>query len=354
MIIFDCILRPFVLTNLTNTCLLIIQTSQIAETLIPRDFVKDKNQLTNAEVEARFGITGRQFFNKEQRTAQDAEKGNPAALPPVADGLTHTQDFAIRIRELRQFLMDMILPRIKETWLRRFRLCVPTEDYPNVKSIEDFLFIYRTGEYNNKRRSDVNIVCNQMWGQGHCFGEIEKDIMDKLKLKYTDTLVDGEKCKTKRKNGSIKSLANRMKQTLFCDILRHTGRNNFKDVIYNHHMKTPMTGVLQVVKVTKVSHGFDVWLGLCVGHPELLNKTVITPKNSPALTLHDYVAEKAKSGSEYTLTQVMDEWRKEQGKKNMVVSVSDQGSTASPLTTSDQSSTPNQSALMGRVTLVSS
>jgi hypothetical protein len=350
-IIFSYLLRPFILTNQTNTCLLIIQTYQIAETLIPRDFIKDKNQLTKAEVEARFGVAGRYLFNKSQRTAQDEENGNPAAIPAVPNGLTASEDFAIRIRELRKFVMDMILPRLRETWLCRFLACVPNEEYANVKSFEDFLYIYRTQPYHSKRRSDVNIVCNEMWGQGHCFVEIEREIMAKLKLKYTDTLVGGEKCKTRRKSGSIKGLTNRMKQTLFCDLLRHIGRDKYMEVIYNRYMKTPMKGVVKVIKVTKMSHGFDGYLGLCDGHPGLLvlDKTVITPKRTPALTLHEYLVEKVKSGSVKTTAEHLEEWEKEQGNKNMVVSVSVQDSTASPLTDSDRSSTPKQNGLMGEI-----
>ncbi len=71
---------------LTDTCLLLIQNCQIAETAIPRDFIKDKNNLSSAEVDKRFGVAGRGLFNKEKPTLQDIANNESAALPPVPEG----------------------------------------------------------------------------------------------------------------------------------------------------------------------------------------------------------------------------------------------------------------------------
>jgi hypothetical protein len=229
--------------------------------------------------------------------------------------------------------MDLGLPRIKETWKTRFDSCFGDDaEYSTVGGFDDFLNIYRTQPYNNKRRSDVHVVCNEMWGSGNCFVEIEQVVMRKMKIKYTDTLVSGAKCLTKRKHGSIKSMYVRMKQTYFIDALRLAGLKCYKEVVYKRHLKNPMEGIIDVVKVTKASHGYDGWLGLAVGHPQLLDKQVITPTRHEG-NLMVYLHEKLKSGTSMTTAQLLEEWEKEK-KEDMVVSVSDESSTSSPLTES--------------------
>jgi hypothetical protein len=313
--------------------LLLIQNCQIAETAIPRDFIKDKNNLSSVEVDERFGVAGRGLFNKEKPTPQDIANKEPAALPPVPEGITPKADFATRLRELRLYVMDLGLPRIKEIWLTRFKECLGAgHDYGMVMEFEDFLNIYRTQVYNSKRRADVNIVCNEMWGTGQCFVEIERLVMDKMQLKYTDKLVSGSKCKTNRKHGSIKSMYVRMKQTYFVDAVRLAGLRNYKEVVYKRYLKKPMEGVVAVVKVTKASHGYDGWLGLGVGHPQLLDKKVITP-TKPEGSLMAYLQDQMKSGTEMTTAQLLEAFAKE-NKGDMVVSVSDASSTSSPLTES--------------------
>lgn len=317
---------------LTYTCLLLIQNYQIAETAIPRDFIKDKNKLSSVEVDERFGVAGRGLFNKEKPSPQDIANNEPAALPPVPEGRTPKADFALRLKELRLFLMDLGLPRIKEIWLSRFRTCLGA-NYKKVVDLEDFLTIYRTEVYDNKRRADVNIVCNEMWGTGQCFVEIEQAVMERMKLKYTDKLVCGAKCKTRRKHGSIKSMYVRMKQTYFIDAVRLAGLRNYQEVVYKRYLKKPTEGVVVVVKVTRASHGYDGWLGLGVGHPQLLDKKVITP-TKPAGNLMAYLQEQMKSGTDMTTAQLLEAWEKENKKEDMVVSISDESSTSSPLTES--------------------
>jgi len=320
-------------SSLTDNCFLLIQNCQIAETAIPRDFIKDKNRLSSVEVDERFGVAGRGVFNKEKPTVQDVANNEPAAVPPVPVGTTPKADFAVRLGELRLFLIDMGLPRIKETWRTRFQSCFGNDaDYFTVFTFDDFLNIYRSSVYNNKRRSDVHIVCNEMWGTGQCFVEIEQVVMRKMKLKYMDTLVSGGKCKTKRKHGSIKSMYVRMKQTYFIDALRLAGLRCYKEVVYKRYLQNPMEGIIDVVKVTKASHGYDGWLGLAVGHPQLLDKRVITAMKTEG-NLMDYLHEKLKSGTSMTTAQLLEEWQKEK-KEDIVVLVSDESSTSSPLTES--------------------
>lgn len=70
-------------------------------------------------------------------------------------------------------------------------------------------------------------------------------------------------------------------------------------------------GVMQLLKVTKHSHGFDGYLGLCVGHIGLTNMAIAAEKALP-MTFEDFATQKASetAGATMTLPQLMEEWRK--------------------------------------------
>lgn len=137
---------------------------------------------------------------------------------------TLLDDFAERYRNLRSFIIDMSLPRMREIFRVRAKAC-NFVDHPDCKDIDDFLLAYRTSAYDNKMRGMVNTLCNLMWGK-ECFGMIEKMVMDKLKLKYKNKLVGSDDpVKTNRRHGNIKKMINRLRQTLFCDRFRYVPRS---------------------------------------------------------------------------------------------------------------------------------
>jgi hypothetical protein len=323
--------RPlFSLTDNTTFKLIPIQ---IAETVIPRDFIIDKSKLKKNELTERFGWAGRQVFNQGVPTKDGEGKSQNAAMPPLPDGLDALIDFEDRMRELRLFILDLAMPRMKAIFLSRFHDCVKGGDYKDVKKFEDFMDIYRSGVYDNKRRGDLATICFEMWGRGQCFIEVEKLLMARLKLKYTDVLSNGNICKTRRKHGSIKSMLVRMKQTVFIDPIRIAGRDHYQEVVYMRHLTKPMEGVVDVVKVTVASHGYNGWLGLCVGHLQLLEKKVMpSPEfEVPGNGLLQYLQDMVKSGSTKTTAELLEDWQVKRKQKEMVVSVST-SSTTSPLT----------------------
>ena len=157
----------------------------------------------------------REIFFCKDVTGVPANGSTTAAV--VVEGRPPLQEFADRYKALRLFIQDMTVPRLKEIF--RVRAGAVNKDYPECKTIENFLYEYRTGVYDNKKRALVDMLCNRMWGK-ECFGVIEKMVMEKLKLRYKDALVSGDKVKTRRSHGNIKIMINRMRQTLFIDRFR--------------------------------------------------------------------------------------------------------------------------------------
>ena len=175
--------------------------------------------LSANELQYRFLLEdGSKLFNKDVPTVNLADDNEQPNCPGLPAGLSPLADFGERYKAFRMFLQDLALPRMKETF--RLRAGAFNTDYPNCKTLDDFLLEYRTGPYDNKKREMVDVLCNKMWGR-ECVGTIEKIVMDKVKLRYKNALVDPHmKVKTRRSHGSIKKMINRMKQTLFIDRFR--------------------------------------------------------------------------------------------------------------------------------------
>lgn len=97
-----------------------------------------------------------------------------------------------------------------------------------------------------------------------------------------------------------------------------------------------------MIKVTKASHGFNGFLGLCVGH-RLLDKEVLTTKpltvpNSEA-SIMEYLQRLTKEGSTMTPQDILAVWEKKKSPEKPAAAVSVNGgeedtvSTVSTLTT---------------------
>lgn len=205
---------------------------QIRETEISWNFILDKKKLTETELHLRFQEAGQDFFCKDVDNAGKATTADhgaaPAGAPATSFGSNPLQDFEHRYIKLCYFLQDLANARMKEVF--RVRCTLVNQDYPDCVDLESFLEEYKHGAYDNKKRWLIDQVCNQMWGD-MCFGGIEKMVMDKLKLKYKNTLIgtkaNGEKLVVvnRRCNGSIKQMLVRMKQTLFIDRFRQVSKN---------------------------------------------------------------------------------------------------------------------------------
>ena len=186
-------------------------------------------------------------------------------------------------------------------------------------------------------RKIVNTVCHKMWGK-QMFIAIEKAIMSKLNLEYTDILVDNSKCKTRRKHGSIMSMLQRMKQTYIIDGIRLIGKDDKLEVIYERELKRPTEGIAKVIRVSTLTHGYDGYMGLAHGHPDLIKMQKVA-SNQLKVPMPDkllvFLKGKLISGTEQTTAELLEEWQKSD--KGMVVSVHDGDSTSSPLTQSSVS-----------------
>ena len=272
----------------------------------------------------RFALAGgNDIFNKDVETAlPEATNRNTATVTVPGCHVLPIQEFANKLDALRTFLQDLGMPRIKEMF--EVRAAAHNHGFPHCKTLEDFLQAYRTDPYDNKMRALVFYLCNDLWGKG-LFIVIEKLIMDKLKLKYSNELVGKKPVKTRHRSGSIKVMLVRMKQTYFIERFRQIGFDLYHEVIYKRNMLVNRNqGVVQVVKVTKESHGYNGYLGLCVGHPSLLDKQTLTPKQPNVSGQNDllqYIADEAQKGSSMTASDILAAWTKRQPESSFTTNV---------------------------------
>ena len=106
-----------------------------------------------------------------------------------------------------------------------------------------------------------------------------------------------------------------------------------KEIIYTRRLQAKiLQGVVQVVKVTLTSHGYDGYLGLCVGHPSLMESTIASSKLTEEISFMQYMMRQAKQGCTMTAQELMDSW-KEASPTPAEVSITTDASTASTLTT---------------------
>ena len=192
---------------------------QIKWTDIPLNYILDKNNLSDTELQYRFQYADSNFFNKDAGDSPQEASTNSNEAPTEPPMVL----FHRRYKSLRSFIQDLAIPRLKRVFELRAQLV--NKDYPKCKTLDQFLDEYRSGTYDNKKRALIFGLCNNMWGR-ECFGTIEKQVMDKLKLKYVHQLIgdkDGKLTtpKTRRSHGSIKIMINRIRQTNISDCFRY-------------------------------------------------------------------------------------------------------------------------------------
>jgi hypothetical protein len=311
---------------------------QIKVTSIPVDFLLDKKKLKDKELSDRFSYGGgRRIFDKNVPETKMVNGKLVEVLTelPVAVG-DQMEDFETRISTLRDFTIDLWHPRLRAAFHERIQKCLP--ELHDIKTIYDFLQWYREQPYGNNVRRIVDIVSHKMFTK-QMFITMEGAIMEKLGLEYSAKTSDGHNCKTHRRHGSILSIGTRMKQTYFIDLIRATGRDSKMEVVYNRLLKTPMKGVLKVIEARKETHGYDGWLGLCAGHPDLLKEQIEAQqaaaklKTSEERSLEQFLEAKAQEGGTTDITALLQEWHATD-KKPREISVSSTSSTDSPLTQS--------------------
>lgn len=206
-----------------------ISSQLLAPTLISYDFVLDKVNLTDVELQLRYQLYGK-VFDKEVKPAALGDHGaTMAANPAVAGNATATDkktpqnDFKERYLQFRFLLQELGIVRLKRIFEVRAK-AILGDKYPNCRTLDDYLGEYRTGKYDNEKRAMVNTLSNHMWGR-ECCPMIEQMLMDLLNIKYENFIIDEDKKnkvppKTRRACGSLRKMLNRLRQTYFADRFR--------------------------------------------------------------------------------------------------------------------------------------
>ena len=191
---------------------------KLVKTKLPWDFLKDKQNLNNTELQLRLQCGGLKIFCKDH---EYAEKASNDQLPLSSVDLL--QEVQTRHKALRTIVLDMVTPRLAKRFVYRAKLFLKNE-HQDFKTPEDYFNMIRTGEYNNEMRGKINILSNLMWSK-QCIEELEEQVMEKCMLEYVNKLVTGESVKNTRKHGSIRSMINRLKQTHFVDKIRYVNKS---------------------------------------------------------------------------------------------------------------------------------
>ena len=118
---------------------------------------------------------------------------------------------------------------------------------------------------------------------------------------------------------------------------RNIGQSYHKEIIYQRKLVKPMEGVVNVVKVTRSTHGYDGFLGYCVGHPGNLaldRAKAELPPTAPAKSFEEFVEQQVSKGSKMNPIKLLDTWRSVQPTE---VTLNDDSSCESSITNSQNS-----------------
>lgn len=233
---------------------------------IPRDFIVDSDKWSNEQLEVRMLEYGHVVFTKLKR---DTNKVNKDA---ITENLS--RDYKNRLYNLRDMVVGLGKPRGSNVFALRFNARFPNYRYngKKIQSIEDFKDAIINEPYDNNMRVMIHYVQNQMWGRGNTYAlQIEAKIMQLLKLRYVDEYCDLAKDKYPKKihpGGCIKTMLVRMKQSSMVNAVRRLVKNQHCETLYHRNVGVSRD-VKRIIRVTQKSHGFNGYLGLCVGHPDL-------------------------------------------------------------------------------------
>lgn len=321
-----------------------------AWTEIPRDFVVDKENLNESELNVRFSYAqGRRIFDKnipEVRKIGDGSGGMrelkvQAELPPVEND---REDFLLRHQNLRSCVIDMWYPRIGHIWIEGFHRVTQDKHKGKVNSVEDFLVMYRQSAPDCKEmRRLVDTVQHRMITKQQMM-QCEQSIMHKMLLKYLDVLANGKSCLTNRKHGSILIIGNRVKQSKWCAQIRTVTFVTRGEAIYHRgksfdkegKLRNVQKGVVEVFKTTHEEWGYDGWMGVSAGHFTQLKKQKESQDLAAksCLPLMQWLDQKIKEGTTKNTDELLKEYRATTctDSKPAVISVREGDSVLSPIT----------------------
>lgn len=241
-------------------------TFQLEWSDIPRDFIVDSDKWTNEQLDVRMLEYGHVVFTKLKR---DTNKVNKEAITEKL-----SQDYKNRLYNLRDMVVGLGKPRGSNVFGLRFNGRFPTYLYngKKIQSVEDFKDAIINEPYDNNMREMIHYAQNQMWGRGNTYAlQIEAKIMKLLKLRYVDEYCDLPKDKYPKKihpGGCIKTMLVRLKQSSMVNAIRRHVKRHYCETLYHRNVGISKD-VRCLVKATKSSHGFNGYVGLGVGHPDL-------------------------------------------------------------------------------------
>ena len=320
---------------------------------MPPDYLLNKKKYTQQELYLRFQHAGgRQIFNKN-KPITDKDGNQQVVLMPVVQN--ELFDFEIRVGELRLFIIDLSIPRVRAAFVKRFKQLFPHLAHL-VDSVEDFEHWYRAVEYTKEVRRVVHIVITSLF-TSELFKQIDKEIRTKIGIEYTKTLVNGNSCKTNRSSGFCKSIANGTKHYTVLDRVKRIGIRDKKEIPYERWLivKAVASVIAKVIKVTEEEWGFNGYLGLTHDHPivakerleaarvaiEMECRAQADQEAASLLALaagpqdfESFFKQKLRTGAD--TSSIYKEWeeKKASGKNTFVVSIDDSNTANSPLSDS--------------------
>ena len=311
---------------------------EVAWTELPYDFLLDKSEYNNNELVVRFSYGGLEVFMKKIPGETIDDRGKTTYVLdrfPIDPSKELLKEFETRMRRLRRNMINVLHVEISRMWKSLMDQCVPEL---KCKSFDHFLVLLRTKPHDNEMRRIVHIVTHTMWSRESMI-RIERALMEKLKIRHLQKNSNGADLKSARRAGFIAKIATRVKQTAFIDKVRDVGRKEKKEILHVRSFKDkkPQEGVVSVVEATTKTHGFNGYIGLFSGHPDLPSngsKEVAKPTalDLKRLDLEDFIRSRLTSidNKPISLEAVMEEWSaiKDNG---VVVTLESTGSETSPL-----------------------
>ena len=332
---------------------------QIEKVQIPRDFILDKKNYTQNQLDQRFEIGGRRLFDIVPKRYKIDSKGEQVEiLRPLPSSKNDREDFTLRCNNVRDGWVNMWHARVHYLWIDGIHREVP-ELKEEVKSFNDYIKWYQTRDLSgtdaaHRRIRRIVFIVQTRVITKQMMMACEDDILAKTGIEYQDRLVNGSTCITNRQTGCCLTIGQRVKQSKTNQPIRATGFKFHNEVQCGREKKIDsktglpvncMAGVVACLKITAAVWGSDGWLGVNPYHFSQVEKA----KEQPKIKLPSGGQER-EGFRAFLLQQVQNEcsakddilafisqWDSQQAKNAPEVTVCSGASTVSPLTTVDAS-----------------
>lgn len=214
---------------------------------------------------------------------------NDKELPPCS-----LEQLDTRLQNWRLGTMKWGDPRIEgyfcDNMVREFKDDFKQSDGSTITSSQQFCELYRRGPNDRKMRRMVYYALNTLWGSNNQWAiNLEAEYTKMLKMKFGKKTSSGKMPSRPTSGNCFASIFVRKKGHIV-EKIRNTGKRCYKEGLYHRNEKpsrqqgSVRNGIPKMVKqvvATEDKHGFRGLLGLCEGHPLLLEvpKTPTKMKN---------------------------------------------------------------------------